>query len=172
MALSARGRAFASTCDAAIPMYELTNSPNPRHLRLRTREPQEQSQSPPSRLFRCVTPGKISLQGVSPGEQSQSPLAALSLSHLGVAMPSSQTRFQTGEPQETPSPRQSQAAWSAHQLPKGLQLHVLPQFLAGLLGAELAVLLVDAIVGDAGKLFPHLAVYIVLLHVIDATVAS
>ena len=46
-----RQRTFASTCDAAIPMHELHEHSNPHHLRLRTREPQEQSQSPPSRLF-------------------------------------------------------------------------------------------------------------------------
>ena len=54
---------------------------------------------------------------------------------------------------------------------KHLELLVLFQFLAGLLSTEPTVVLVDTVVTDAGIFLPNLSFRIVLLHVINATVA-
>ena len=58
-----------------------------------------------------------------------------------------------------------------HPFPIGLEVMVLQQLLAGLLGAQLAVTIVDTFITDAGVLLPHLPLHVVFLHVIDAPVA-
>ena len=58
-----------------------------------------------------------------------------------------------------------------HALPKDLELQVLFDFLAGLLRTEPTVILEDTVVTDAGIFLPNLSFRIVMLHVINATVA-